>query len=187
MFADIYKKYIQPLRKKEEVPVRTTFLGIGESVSYNTLLEMKNIIKQSAHNNEVIKVARQIVQDVDAKDFYGEANAIYNFVRDNSRYVRDPLGLEHIQTPLVAISGWNNGEIFQGDCDDYTVLLLSLLMAIGFPVKLIAASYTPDKKLTHVYGAVNIRGIWVIVEGIRNGVNLGWQAPNPTRTVEVYV
>ncbi len=188
MFADIYRKYVQPKSSnKSRQPVSFYHLGFGAEVSYNTLLQMKKLINESVKNYDIIEMARNIVQNVSPKDYFGEANAIYNFVRNNSRYVRDPLGVEHIQTPLVALDKWAHGEIFMGDCDDYTVLLLSLMKSIGFPVKLIAAAYKPDKELTHVYGAVNIKGLWLAVEGIKQGVPLGWEAPNATRKVEVYV
>jgi transglutaminase-like putative cysteine protease len=186
MFADIYKKYIQP--KAEQQPVSFYHLGFGGDVSYNTLLDMKKIINDSIKNYDVIETARKIVQYVNPKDYLGEAEAIYDFVRDHSRYVRDPVGLEHIQTPLVAIAKWHKNDIFFGDCDDYSVLLLSLLKSIGFPVKLIAASYKPSKELAHVYGATNVKGLgWLTVEGIKSGVPLGWEAPGVTRKVELYV
>ena len=172
-------------------PVRFTSLGFGEDVPMNTLQAMKKIIIDSAKNYDVIKFARQIVENVPAKNWQKEVTAIYNFVRDRSRYIKDPYRQEHIQTPLVAIDRIIHGEKFQGDCDDMTVFVLSLLKAIGYPVKLISAGYGATKNLSHVYGAVSLpSGIgskWVVVEPIKLGVPLGWEAPNKTCKMELEV
>jgi transglutaminase-like putative cysteine protease len=172
-------------------PITFSSLGFGDDIPYNTLQAMKKIIIDSAKNYAVIKFARQIVKDVPAKNGIGEVTKIYNFVRDKSRYVKDPYKQELIQTPLVAIDRIIHGEQFEGDCDDMTVLILSLLKAIGYPVKIISTSYDAGKNLSHVYGRVLIQtklgSKWVVVEPIKLGVPLGWEAPNKTSIVEVNI
>ena len=166
-------------------------LGFGEDVAYNTLAAMKRIIVDSAKNYDVIQYARDIVQYQPAKNQIAEITAIYDFIRDKTRYVRDPAGTEHIQTPPVAIDKIKHGEIFQGDCDDMTVFVLSLLKSIGYPVMLISAGYRPDKQLSHVYGAVQVTDFkgtrWMIVEPIKLGVPIGWEAPNKTNMMKLMV
>jgi hypothetical protein len=66
------------------------------------------------------------------KDYYGEMVAIHNWVRDNIRYVRDPIGQETLSYPEE--TAFNS---LAGDCDDLSTLEMALLGSIGiesFPV-----------------------------------------------------
>jgi len=60
-----------------------------------------------------------------------QSKAIYYFVRDNIEYVADPLGLEYFEDPkeLLVTKG--------GDCESGTMLLASLLGAIGVNYELV--------------------------------------------------
>jgi len=186
MFANTPKDKNRPTH-----PITFSSLGFGEDVPMNTLQAMKKIIIDSSKNYHVIRFARQIVKDQPAKNQMAEISTIYDFVRDNTRYVRDPYRQEHIQTPLVAIDKITSGEIFQGDCDDMTVLVLSLLRSIGYPALLISAGYDKGKNLSHVYGAVQVTDTkgtrWVVVEPIKLGVPVGWEAPNKTTKMTLLV
>jgi hypothetical protein len=53
------------------------------------------------------------------------AKALYYFVRDNLRYISDPVGAEYVQEPLATLKSGG------GDCDDGAVLLASMLSSIG--------------------------------------------------------
>lgn len=186
--------FINTDSKPKSRPVHTiTFsgLGFGEDVPYNTLQAMRKIIIASAKNYDVIQFARDIVQYQPAKNQTAEVTAIYDYIRNKTRYIRDPQGTEHIQTPLVAIDTIKNHQIFQGDCDDMTVLVLSLLKSIGYPVMLISAGYGKDKRLSHVYGAVQMKDNtgthWTIIEPIKLGVPIGWEAPGKTKMMTLRV
>lgn len=157
------------------------FLGFGGQVAEATIDKMKGLIRAYSKNPIVISFARSIVSDCEQKDDACELDTIYNFVQSNSRYVKDPAGTEMIQSPLIFINDVKNGKTWNGDCDDYSVLLLSLYRSIGYPTALRAASYYPNKILGHVYGMVLSRGKWIAVDGIKEGGYVGWEAPNATR------
>lgn len=184
MFSDYFLKQF---KKNDEPQITTKFLGFGSHVPYNTLKEMAKIIKESAENWNVIKLARQIIENVKAKDQLEEVKTIYNYVRDNTRYVKDPDKKEVLQTPLMFIDAEMNGELFQGDCDCLTILTLSLMKAIGYPVKLIATGYKQNDSLSHVFGAVKVRNKWIKVEPIKEKVDLGWSAPGVTKKIELEI
>lgn len=172
-----------------EVSYSLEAIGYGDDAIYNTVKKMKDIISVSSRNPEIREWARKIVADVAVNDKFGEARAIFNFVRDNVRYTRDPKGWEYIQTPPVLLESigdyWkmkSNRPI--GDCDDMTVLSLSLAKSIGFPTALKVVSYRNDKKYQHVYGLVEIDGKWVAFDTVRPDREMGWQANGVTRTFE---
>lgn len=75
-----------------------------------------------------IEVTRPVVGNEE------EVTEIFNYVRDNIKYVKDPrfteLNFDYIQSPSQTI------ERAAGDCDDHAVLLASLLEAVGYSTKL---------------------------------------------------
>lgn len=75
-----------------------------------------------------------------------QAKAIYYFVRDNIEYVADPLFLEYIEDPkeLLVTKG--------GDCESGTMLLASLLGAIGVDYELV---FIPR----HVFLKIRLRNV----------------------------
>ena len=180
-------------RGTSKQPIKYVSLGFGEvAISNNTLELMASAIRQSSKNPLVRDWAVHIVQGVKQKDEWGEAEAIYHFVQNHSRYVKDPQGTEMLQSPLVAFDHWNKGVIWQGDCDDFTILILSLLKVIGFKVKLRAAAYPTIKNsnnqvLGHVYGLVNLYGCWLPVDGIKEDGMIGWENPMHTRIYDYEV
>jgi len=60
-----------------------------------------------------------------------QAKAIYYFVRNNIEYVADPLGFEYVENPEEALY------TKASDCEGGTILMASLLGAIGLDYELI--------------------------------------------------
>jgi Transglutaminase-like superfamily len=174
------------------VPVSEEYIGTGDTAIYNTVTKMKGIINNSSRNPYVREWAGHIVSGVEVNDKPGEAEAIYNFVRDNARYTKDPLGFEYIQTPptlLESIGQYLNrkGNRPIADCDDMTVLSLSLLKSIGFPVAIKVVSFKQDGKFGHVYGMVQIGTDWIPFDCVRPDANMGWESQGHTRVMETIV
>ena len=101
--------------------------------------------------------------------------------------MKDPRHTELLQTPYVAFDKWEHGIVWDGDCDDYTILLTSLLSSIGYNVGFRAASYTPNKVLGHVYGLVQIYGDWIPIDGIKEGGFVGWEKDGITATKQIII
>lgn len=161
-----------------DVPVTYSFLGFGDLVTDNTVSKMIQTIKESSRNLRVRNKAASIVANIPAKDYWAEADAIYWWVKNNTRYLKDPHGTELLHSPLVILDQIEAGEKFSGDCDDSSVFVLSLLKSIGFPVALRIAAYKKNGNFQHVYGLVNIQGQWIPVEPIVEYYLLGQEAPN---------
>lgn len=117
---------------------------LAESV--NKIIEVVN-----PKSPEVRNLAIQLTRRFEAGNFK-QARKIYEYVRDEIHYMRDPLLFEDIQSPVVTL------ERFSGDCEDQAILLCSLLLAIGFETALIFADTDGDDLADHVYTAVHIPG-----------------------------
>ena len=169
------------------IPRTEEYIGIGDTAIYNTVVKMKSIIQQSSKNPYVREWVGRIVGRVEVNDKQGEASAIFNFVRDHVRYTRDPYGFEYIQTPPTLLESIQQGDRPSGDCDDMTVLSLSLLKSIGFNVAIKVVSFRESKKFGHVYGLVQIGHEWVPFDCVRPDQDMGWESQGHTRVMETII
>ena len=71
------------------------------------------------------------VAGVAPKDRFGEIRSLFEWVRRNIRYTRDIFRVELLHTARRML------ELRAGDCDDMTILLGSMLMSTGYPVRLV--------------------------------------------------
>lgn len=174
------------------IPRTEEYIGTGDNAIYNTVSKMKQIISESSKNPYVREWARDILGYVDVNDKMNEARAVHNFVRDNVRYTKDPFGFEYIQTPPVLLEAIrernkSGGNRPTGDCDDMTVLSLSLLKSIGFPVAIKVVSFHENGRFSHVYGLVQVKGQWIPIDCVRPDKQLGWEATGLTRVMETQI
>lgn len=73
--------------------------------------------------------------------------------------------------------------IILSNCDDMTVLSLSLMKSVGFPVVIKTVGY--NGRFSHVYGMVHVNGKWIVTDTVRPDKWFGWEAPGVTRVMEV--
>lgn len=127
---------------------RRSFLGNippGEPGTMVTLQLMRRFVNQYKRSPEVRETALSLISELRPKDWLGEIGAVFSYVRDTIRYVRDIRGVETLQIPSVTM------DIGAGDCDDKSTLLASLLESIGHPTRFVAIGYTRPGAYSHVY------------------------------------
>lgn len=122
-----------------------------------TLRLMSNLVKQYKTSLEIRETALDLIRHLPQKAWAAEAAALFAFVRDDIRYVRDVTDVETVATPVKTL------EYGQGDCDDKSVLLAALLESIGHPSAFVAIGYSPDS-FVHVYVQSRINKNWVGME-----------------------
>ena len=149
----------------------TLHIANGMRGIFQTLRIMRDMVRSFKISPAIRQAAVSTIFLTPEKDSVSEIEAIFNFVRDNIRYLRDINGVETIATPdktlLCRI----------GDCDDQTVLLASLLESVGYPTRFIVAGYNHPGMLEHVYLQVLIDE-WVDADPTEHHA-LGWSAPDP--------
>lgn len=129
----------------------------GEAGIRDTLRAMSHITKAFKKSPVIRELALKLVSSLPQKKWFSEARKIHAFVRDRIRYVKDIRGVETLQTPVQTL------RIGQGDCDDHSILIASLLEAIGHKTRFLAIGFTPQK-FTHVFPQVNISNQWITLE-----------------------
>jgi len=165
--------------------VRFEGIGNGEEIASNTMIKMRNIINSSIRNYYVRRWAEIITDSLIDSD-YEKVKAVYDFLATRTRYLKDPFGLELLKTPPVSLQLIEAGDRPALDCDDLTILSLSLLKSIGFPVALRAVSYHLDKRFRHIYGLVKVKNEWIPFDLVKLP-GLGREHPGVTRIVDMEV
>lgn len=104
-------------------------LSVAKMIVPNVSGDMRNYIQVTP---EIKRLADMIVTlSCNEPSKVCNAKAIYYFVQSNFNYVNDPLSFEYYKTPQESLLSRN------GDCDDASILLSSLLQAIGFSTRFV--------------------------------------------------
>lgn len=150
---------------------------------------MRELTREGKKNPLVRQTAVVLTQGLEQKDHIGEIKALFNFVKNRIRYVRDIRGVETLHTPEVLL------KLKQGDCDDKSILLASLLESLGFQTRFIAVGFQPPVKnmfgnlqaqgYSHVFPEVYLKGKWIPLE-TTEPVELGWSPKNTQSALIVY-
>lgn len=117
----------------------------GELSLSARVARINKLIKAGSMHPEIRKIAGAVVAQrcahkqggwcVKEKDWKGEADAIFGFIRRNMRYTRDNAFADTFVAPhrtLFDRATKDSGAI--GDCDDYTITMGALLASIGHDV-----------------------------------------------------
>lgn len=160
-------------------PMTLGVLPSGAAGISATLKIMVRLARQYKKDVGVREVAGSLVRDLPQYDKIGEIKALHAFVRDAIRYTGDIRGVETLQTPKATL------ELGVGDCDDKSLLLAALLLAINLPARFVAIGMNGGD-LSHVLVEVRYGKGWMPLETIRP-VAAGWYPPNVTKKMIAHV
>lgn len=146
------------------------FIAEGPEGVRQTLDKMIQWAADYASDPRIHSLASGIIAGVPGKDYLGEAAALQDFVKNAVRYTRDILNVESLQSPPATL------ERMQGDCDDQALLLGSLLVAVGHPVRFVAVAFDGPDLFEHVYAEFKYGTRWIGVETTED-VPMGWKPP----------
>lgn len=166
--------------QKPQTRRTVTLQGIpnGPEGVNKTLRVMRQFTISGKKHYPVRELALSLVKRNGHKDWLGEVSNLHAYVRDNIRYVKDICGVETIAQPHITM------EIGQGDCDDKSVLLASLLESIGHPTRFVAIGFRPGN-YSHVLVETKIGNKWIPLE-TTEPVNVGWYPKGVVSRMEVF-
>lgn len=120
---------------------------------------MARFVRQYRTATPIRELALDIVRDVPGhKNFPAQIRALHAWVQRNIQYVKDVNGVETVQTPLKTL------DYGQGDCDDQSVLLASLLESVGFRARFVAIKTDTFGPFCHVFTEVSLGRGWIPLE-----------------------
>ena len=128
-----FRKQLQKNRGFGSTPLKAvqTQLSGGVTGNEETVGFMQQIGRARAGDIRVRSAALSIIKSLGSQDYWDEAYAIGAWVQKNVRYVRDPDGIEQLTDPVTLLDQIQKGNGAQGDCDDMSLLIASLLLSIG--------------------------------------------------------
>jgi hypothetical protein len=147
-------------------------LANGVAGVQQTLRMMRQLVNQCKTNIQIRQAATNTIFLTPEKDEYSEAEAIFNFVRDRIRYVKDVNDVETLSTPMLTLEGR------LGDCDDQTVLLASMLESVGYPTRFVVEGYHAPGEYEHVYMQALVFGQFIPMDPTEQH-HMGWSPPDP--------
>jgi transglutaminase-like putative cysteine protease len=156
-----------------QTPPPSVLMSLPEGASgvRETLKLMSALVKGGKKSPAVRTKALALTQHLRQKDRFGEIHALWDFVRNNIRYVRDIRNVETVHTPEQILRQES------GDCDDKSLLLASLLESIGHPTAFWAIGTKPGK-FSHVLVLTRVgpNKKWLPLE-TTEAVRIGWRPP----------
>jgi len=172
---------LEMVRTGSAMPVQSIPLASGDAGVAQTIRAMRRLIDQGKKDPQVHEAAAHIIRSagVPAFDFAGEVRAVYQWVLGNIRFTRDVYGKETLHAAPEIL------RLQIGDCDDFTILLCSLLGTIGHKTRILTISKPEDQRnFSHVFPQVLLNGSWVTIDAARRGAAIG---RNPERTDRVRI
>jgi transglutaminase-like putative cysteine protease len=139
------------------IPKQTGLAGL-----WQTMYVMRDLVRKSINDRFIKDTAVKIIRDIPPQDELKQIEKIFNYVRDNIKYVKDIYGVEEIQTPSRMIKNIEQKKAF-GDCDDMALTLASLLHNTGFKTRFVVIATTP-KMYNHIRTEVFYKGQWIPLE-----------------------
>lgn len=143
-----------------------------------TLKLMRGLVNRGKNDLGIRTLVTSIVRGLPPKDYSAEAAKVHAWVRDNIRYVRDINGTETLHDAAQVI------KFGQGDCDDKSVLVASMLESIGHPTRFVAMGFG-GSAFSHVYVETKLGTRWIGVETTEH-VEFGWYPPGMTSRMVIY-
>jgi transglutaminase-like putative cysteine protease len=157
-----------------DVAPTTQLLNIpnGAAGTRETLKAMARIVRQFRIDPYFTAEAAHIVAMNAPGAYRGEIDAIHAFVRDQIRYLQDPVDIQALRAPDVTV------RMSAGNCAQKSILAATLLEAINHKCRFVAVGYTGNPQdFEHVYVETKIGVDWLPIETTLH-VPSGW-APVP--------
>jgi hypothetical protein len=121
----------------------------------------------------VRRLAEYVCSSLDSKDYVSEYLALYNFLLQKTRYMRDPRTVELVRAPYVVAEEILAGGRPNLDCDDLAAMLGALILAVGGSVRFVTvafknAFYDGKRQYSHVFAqALEPRtGLWIVLDPV---------------------
>jgi transglutaminase-like putative cysteine protease len=147
-------------------------IGDGYQATRQTLKIMADVVRQASTENQIRALAVSLSQTFPNKAFFAEVAACFQYVRDNIRYIQNPIGFQRLEYPTDLL------QTGSGACADMCTLLAAMLHSIGHPTRFCAVGYIQPGQCEHVYLETKIGSQWFGLDPTEP-VEVGWVPVRP--------
>lgn len=132
-------------------------VGDGIVGNIDTVEVMKKMAREYSRHPLVKRYATNIIDycKVPSHHYLEEARCIARWVQTHVRYLKDPVGTESLTAPDMMIRMLTEQGYTMGDCDDMSLLIASMLYAVGIRCKFRCVRYQAKSgPFNHIYVVV---------------------------------
>lgn len=131
---------------------------VGYHGAPQTIAEMTRSALADADHFETRQLAEAVCEGIDSKDYVSEYLALYHFILQRARYMRDPRRVELIRAPWLVSQQLLAGHRPSLDCDDLSTWLAAAVLSVGgtacyVTVAFNNAFYNGQRQYSHVLTA----------------------------------
>ena len=134
--------------------------------------KIAEIARREASNHLLAEASRKLVKylvtsnESEIASRLAEAGAVYFYALEKIRYTSDPQGVELVYYPSKMYEMFSREGRWCGDCDDFSLFIMSLLISLGHETRVTLVGFSREKEsYEHVFIETNIRGCgWVTVD-----------------------
>ena len=142
LIQDIIRNAFQLFDDKQNLNGLTGRTTIKRNASLqDTLDHMKHIVLRDYTS------VNDLAQSLKGNSVKDTSENIWNWMKTNTQYKLDTTGIEELRTPLRSLADKNTGI----DCDDYTILISSILLNLNIPHEFRIAAYKEQGRFQHIY------------------------------------
>lgn len=158
----------------------TTQVPAGAAGARQSLKIMRRIVQAYYKQPAIIMLAHQIINQagIRARDYPAQAEAVFEWVRSNIAFVRDPVNMDMFTTPDAILQ---NGA---GDCDDLAILYATFMQALGHPSGFLAIQQPGFTTYNHVLAITLIGNAWRCADPSDSTHPFGWCPPSVASMVQ---
>lgn len=150
-------------------------LADGDAGVEQTIEVMRRLVIDGRSDPNIRHAAGTIIRALDPRDIAGQARTIFEWVRENIRFVRDPAATELLQTPSITL------RLGFGDCDDMSTLIASMLESVGIAAEFQTVGLA-SAEFDHVFVNAIINGARVPMDVARLDPQFGVTNTNVFRS-----
>lgn len=118
----------------------------GGSLTFNEQMEVSNISPYKIYTDKIDRgysvplrqLAQKITEGCPSNDKDCQVVSLYHYVQSGINYLADPQGRDFIQNPSETL------QIKGGDCEDLSILLMSLLVNVGIETYMVFTPKTAE-------------------------------------------
>lgn len=160
----------------------------------DTIHSMIGLARSSVHTSEVSRAVNACLETLPNNPTKRDlARSVFQFIKGHIRFVEDEtiltnvLGSDPFVELLIAPYVLLSMPEPMGDCDDFSMLAASMLLALEIPVKFVTIAVDPDEpdKFSHVFvkAFLSDERRWVSFDA-SHGSLLGWEKKECFRYAE---
>jgi hypothetical protein len=150
--------------------VQSFHLAGGDAGTSRTIAEIRKLVAAGKRDIEINRLAIGIVWPTPQFSETEKAEAIFNWVQQNTRFITMIVNAQTLRTPREIL------KVGAGDCSNLNAVLIpSMLETIGIPARLVtvAGDAEAPNEFTHVYAEAYVDKQWIPMDVARPDAEFG--------------